>query len=135
MFAGPNGSGKTSLVRGLARDFTAEGLFQLHRYINADDIATDLREGRGVSLDDLGHAVTGEQIREALRRGGRLQPDHPFLNTLEVVNARLVDPTGAADAYVAAAVADFIREELFAAGRSFSFETVMSHRSKTDFFA
>jgi predicted ABC-type ATPase len=44
-------------------------------------------------------------------------------------------PAAACDGYVAAALADFLRDGLFAAGQSFAFETVMSHRSKTDFFA
>jgi hypothetical protein len=54
---------------------------------------------------------------------------------LQVINARLTAPTEVCDAYAAAAVADFLRDELLAAGQSFSFETVMSHRSKIDFFA
>ncbi len=44
-------------------------------------------------------------------------------------------PAEACDSYAAAAVADYLREELLAAGCSFSFETVMSHRNKVDFFA
>jgi predicted ABC-type ATPase len=44
-------------------------------------------------------------------------------------------PAGVCDAYAAAAVVDFLRDELLAAGQSFSFETVMSHRSKVDAFA
>src|SRR5205085_3831240 len=57
MFAGPNGSGKTSLVRKLAREFTADGLFQLHQFINADSIFRDLQEGRGVAIESLGRTV------------------------------------------------------------------------------
>ncbi len=135
MFAGPNGSGKTSLVRKLARDFSADGLFQLHYFINADDLFRDLQEGRGISLDFLGRAISVEQVRTALVSGGRLQPHHPFLEAMQVVNARLLAPANVSDNYVAAAVADFLREELLAAGQSFSFETVMSHRSKINFFA
>jgi predicted ABC-type ATPase len=135
MFAGPNGSGKTSLVRKLARDFSADGLFQLHHFLNADDIFRDLQEGRGVALGPLGRGVTAEEIRTALVRGGRLRPDHPFPGAVQVVNARLKAPAGVCDAYAAAAVVDFLRDELLAAGQSFSFETVMSHRSKVDVFA
>jgi hypothetical protein len=51
MFAGPNESGKTSLVRKLAREFSPDGLFQLHNFINADDLDRDLHEGRGILLD------------------------------------------------------------------------------------
>jgi hypothetical protein len=36
--------------------------------------------------------------------------------------------------YLAAAIVDFLREELIRRGDSFSFETVMSHRSKIEFF-
>jgi predicted ABC-type ATPase len=135
MFAGPNGSGKTSLVRKLAREFSPDGLFQLHQFINADDLFRDLQEGRGIFLSSLGRAVSAEQVRSALVAGGRLSPDHPFLEALQVVNLRLMAPAEVTDAYAAAAVADFLRDELLAAGQSFSFETVMSHRSKTEFFA
>jgi predicted ABC-type ATPase len=135
MFAGPNGSGKTSLVQKLARDFSAEGLFQLHHFLNADDVFRDLQEGKGVSLECLGHPIAVEQIRSALMGGGRLRPDHPFLDAARVVNARLLAPANVCDNYVAAAIVDCLREELLAANQSFSFETVMSHRSKIDFFA
>jgi predicted ABC-type ATPase len=46
-----------------------------------------------------------------------------------------MDPARVSDAYVAASIADYLREDWLAAGQSFSFETVMSHRSKIDFFA
>jgi predicted ABC-type ATPase len=135
MFAGPNGSGKTSLVRKLARDFSADGLFQLHHFINADDLFRDLQEGRGISLDFLGQTVAVEQVRAALVSGGRLRPHHPFLEAMQLVNGCLLAPANVSDNYVAAAIADFLREELLVASQSFSFETVMSHRSKIDFFA
>jgi predicted ABC-type ATPase len=135
MFAGPNGSGKTSLVRKLAKDFTADGLFQLHHFLNADDLFRNLQEGAGVRLDFLGRTVEREQVRAALLSGGRLPPSHPFLESMQILNAHLTDPAGVSDAYAAAAIVDFLREDLLMAGQSFSFETVMSHRSKIDFFA
>lgn len=135
MFSGPNGSGKTTIIRKLAREFSTNGLFQLHHYLNADDLYRDLQEDRGVSLEFLGRTTTVEQLRTALLAGGRLRADHPFLDAVKIINARLLAPASVCDAYVAATLTDFLREELLAAGRSFSFETVMSHRSKIDFFA
>ncbi|QHJ01308.1 hypothetical protein GT347_26960 [Xylophilus rhododendri] len=37
------------------------------------------------------------------------------------------------DSYLAATICDFLRQELLASGRDFTFETVMSHGSKVDF--
>lgn len=135
MFAGPNGSGKTSLVRKLAKESSPEGLFQLHHFINADDLHRSLSEGKGIPLDLLQRDVSTEDVRTALLAGGRLASDHPFLKTVHVQGKVLSAPAGACDGYVSAALADFLRDGLFAADQSFAFETVMSHHSKIDFFA
>ncbi len=134
MFAGPNGSGKTSLIHTFAREFSPPGLFSLHHFINADDLARAL-QSNGIDFDDYGLMVTWPQLRDALLGAGRLRSDHPFLAAGQVHNARLTAPAGTWDGYVAASIADFLREELLACGQSFSFETVMSHASKIDFFA
>ncbi|HEY7425131.1 MAG TPA: hypothetical protein VH682_12950 [Gemmataceae bacterium] len=123
------------MVHKLARDFSADGLFQLHHFLNADDLFRDFQEGRGVSLDFLERTIAVEQVRRALVGGGRLRADHPFLQAVQVANGRVLAPASVCDNYVAAALVDILREELLVAGRSFSFETVMSHRSKIDFFA
>ena len=121
MFAGPNGSGKTSLVLKFAKEFSAGGLFYLHKFLNADHIFEDLHTGVGASLKFLPKTFSAEEIRGALIAGGRLSPDHPFLESMEIVGPRLTAPAIVCDGYVAAAVADFLREQLFAAGESFSF--------------
>ena len=134
MFAGPNGSGKTRLIKELAREFSPSGVFSLHHFVNADDVFTALHED-GLQFGDYGLTVTWPQLRDALLEAGRLPTDHPFLDTGHVDDSRLTVPAGTCDAYVAASVADFLREELLACGQSVSFETVMSHPSKIDFFA
>ncbi len=134
MFAGPNGSGKTSLIRTFAREFSPPGLFSLHHFINADDLAHALQSD-GIDFDNYGLTATWSQLREALRGAGRLPPDHPFLEAGQVTDSRLTAPADTWDGYVTASIADFLREELLACGQSFSFETVMSHPSKIDFFA
>ncbi|HVS38826.1 MAG TPA: hypothetical protein VMS17_24935 [Gemmataceae bacterium] len=135
MFAGPNGSGKTSLARRLAREFAPDGLFYLRDYLNADDLLRDLQRGTGIRFGDHGLTITTEQLRAALAGGGRLRPDHAFVDAVRVADSVVTAPASLCDSYAAAAVADVLRERLLAAGKSFSFETVMSHQSKVDFFA
>lgn len=135
MFAGPNGSGKTSLVRTLAREFSSEGLFYLRHYVNADDLLAGLLNGSGIPLGTVVPSISADGVRQLLTDAGRLDAGHPFLNAFRIESGRLTAPAEVCDSYAAAAVADYVREELLAAGQSFSFETVMSHRSKVEFFA
>lgn len=135
MFAGPNGSGKTSLVERFSRERAANGLFHLNYFINADEIQDFLTSGTPIALDFLSNQVDGERLRESLTTGGRLPLDHPFIQNVQVAGQRLTAPSAAVDGYVAAAVADFFREEMLRNGQSFSFETVMSHPSKVQFLA
>ncbi|MEX2214407.1 MAG: hypothetical protein WD768_09785 [Phycisphaeraceae bacterium] len=132
MFAGPNGSGKTSLVHSLAKEFNPSGLFRIHTFINADDIAQELSLSGQIKLNV---PASVEEIRKFFLDGGRVLAPNPFLDSLNLQDGILrVDPV-AVDAYVAATIADFLRDRLFNLRRSFAFETVMSHRSKVEFFA
>lgn len=135
MFAGPNGSGKTSLLRKLAKEYSRQGLFSLHRFLNADDILATLKAGRSVSLAGLPQVPTVAELCAALVQGGRINAMHPFINSVRVENDQIVASPNTADGYVGAAITDFLRDSLLSAGESFSFETVMSHRSKVDFLA
>lgn len=135
MFAGPNGSGKTSLAMKLAREFSPNGLFRLHSYINPDDIHRALISGSGLPFADYRITVSWNQLRSWLAACGRLGLDHPFLKVARLENSLLTDPSKTCDPYVAGAIADFLREELYEAEQSFSFETVMSHPDKVKFFA
>jgi predicted ABC-type ATPase len=135
MFAGPNGSGKSTVIRKFSKDFSPRGFFQLSSYINADDLLRELQAGRGIQFADFGLSVSMETIHDELVHGGRVPFDHPFFASANMVNSLLTAPKESCDAYVAAAIADLIRERLLIAGKSFSFETVMSHPSKVEFFA
>ncbi len=132
MFAGPNGSGKSSIIRSLAREWSpATGLFWLNHYLNADDVERALMS-TGLDLSRFDVAVRFADLCDSLRTGGRLAADHPFFQEGEMNGSVVKAPR--ADGYLAAAIVDFLREELMRRGESFSFETVMSHSSKVEFF-
>lgn len=131
MIAGPNGSGKSSIIRNLARERSIDGVFRLNHYLNADDIERALLS-TGLDLAALDLDVSLEKLCQSLREGRRLPADHRFFATARMHGTVLLAPEG--NGYLAASIVDFLREELMARGASFSFETVMSHRSKVDFF-
>lgn len=128
LFAGPNGSGKTSLVRSLAKEFRADGAFFLHRFINADDLLVEMRSV-GVELSRFGVTASKEEFENHLSSGSRISA--ATRSTIEFRDGRVW--TQNQDSYAAAAVADFLRELLLKQRKSLAFETVMSHPSKADF--
>jgi predicted ABC-type ATPase len=132
MFAGPNGSGKSSIIRNLAKEQSANGLFWLRYYLNADNVQRALAS-TGLDFSDFNIDVTLADLMHSLRDGGRVPDDHSFFASAQLNGTVLTAPKG--NGYLAASIVDFIRTELMRRGESFSFETVMSHRSKVDFFA
>jgi predicted ABC-type ATPase len=132
VIAGPNGSGKSTILREL--DPAWVGV-----YVNADDLQVQLARIGQVDLLDcysirasdglagrLDHALRSSRLLE--REGLTGVADAARLD-----GAMLSIPNARVNAYVAAVLSDFIRRELFAAGESFTFETVMSSPDKVDF--
>jgi predicted ABC-type ATPase len=130
MFAGPNGSGKTSLAHRLGKEFAPEGVCSLYHFINPDEIARAVDLPAGLELQI---PTSADQLFAGLRDSKRVPNDHLFFTHAVLRGSRLHCPASACDAYAAAGLADWLREELLAARSSFSFETVMSHRSKIAF--
>ena len=131
VFAGPNGSGKTTITR-----IVAGAGYDLGVYVNADDIKQILTKQR--ELDFAQYQVTidrdcfFEQLGESpvIQRSGRIIS----FEGIRIANNRLsILSEGEIDDYFVAFLADFIRHELLRSGKKFSFETVMSHPSKIDF--
>lgn len=132
ILAGPNGSGK-STIKTVLRDSW------IGYFVNADEIEKELRESGGtLDLTALGMTSDPEAalrcIRSAIEKGGFAEKlGAGFAATLTVdADMRLHVPQGSGS-YVAAAVADGVRHRLLELGLSFTFETVMSHRSKIEF--
>ena len=133
MFAGPNGSGKSSIIRRFAIERNSAGLFRLNHYLNADDVEQSLRSD-GLDLSRFNIIISLDEIKEFVANGKRLPPGHLFFEDAKLEGSRLIATKGAADGYAAAAVIDYIRAILLGRGDSFSFETVMSHSAKIEFF-
>lgn len=129
LFAGPNGSGKSALLEEL------RGKFNLGIYVNADEIEKLLVRQKFLHASDYQLQVSQTDFVTFLASGQTAVGTQ----TNEMLGLRIADniivmqPGAAVDSYVAATVADFLRHRLLAAGVSFTFESVMSHRSKLDF--
>ena len=129
LFAGPNGSGKSALLDEL------RGHFNLGVYVNADEIEKQLVRQRFLHLSDYQLAATQADFAAFLAGGktavGAQTSQQIGLHVAE--NIVVMQPEAAVNSYVAATVADFLRHELLTARLSFTFESVMSHRSKLEF--
>jgi predicted ABC-type ATPase len=129
IFAGPNGSGKTTIKNSLQRASDWFG-----SYINPDEIEKTIRETNCLSLTPFGITTTTHAIQKYFLQS-------PFLQSLGMQNsAESIRCSGselcfdglAINSYHASVLADFLRRLCMEAARSFSFETVMSSADKVE---
>lgn len=130
MFAGPNGSGKTTLFLGLAREHSRLGVFNGEPFVNADDIDAELRESGSLKLARYGINPTEQDLHAWLRASAWNDDTRRIVDHARVADGVIAIGETVPFSYVAAQIAGFIRSRLLEAGRSFSFETVMSHPGK-----
>lgn len=133
VLAGPNGSGKSTIKSELKPQWI--GVF-----VNADEMERELTASAGVlSLRNLG--ITGERAEVLKRIKKRLKTfglekrlDLPaLLQGMTLDDALRLWVPGPYNSYLAASLADAVRQELLEEGQTFTFETVMSHPSKIEF--
>ena len=124
IFAGPNGSGKSTL-----KEFIAP-LFKIGTYVNADEMLVTMRltsrlefSSYGLTIDD--EIFESEYSKWAIATNRELWV---FEN-----NGITVKDRDQIEGYFVSFLADFIRNQLLGSTDRFSFETVMSHRSKLEF--
>ena len=129
IFAGPNGSGKSSLYTYLV----AQGYFTPYFYINADQIALSLPTGFSVlnwpckvSQDDFLHFLDSCSL-------SNLFDVKQVARETQIEDNVFLWAGSAPSSYVAAAIADYLREKMLTANSSFACETVFSHPSKLEF--
>lgn len=133
MFAGPNGSGKTTIFKQIAENF------DIGYYVNADELEVQLLKTKRIELsafglDDLNelefqqfqqhHSI----VEKALQSGFNLNLNYSHRDNC-IVNS---NPDNTTYSYEAALIADFLRVKLIERGKKLTFETVMSHPSKLE---
>jgi len=127
MFAGPNGSGKTTVKNGLPPE-----LFSI--YINPDELEKAIRETGVLALEPYKISFTTDELREWFSSSDFLKA-HQLAEAASVIECDqgVVDFRGLPmNSYYASVLSDAIRRKLLATSISFTFETVMSSRDKVD---
>lgn len=133
IFAGPNGSGKSTFIR----NFPSAPNIKLGYYVNADDIEQNLKLNYFLEFNEFGITITTEQIQAYFKDSKfapiKLSNIDLWKNFTIENNTLIVDNSLSINSYIAADLAEFIRQTLLADGLSFSYETVMSDVKKIDF--
>lgn len=129
MFAGPNGSGKTTVKRDLNKPAAWFGV-----YINPDDIESAVRATGLLPLAPFEITTTTAEVRayfasSAFLRGQNLRTS---ADAIHCENAALDFCGLAFNSYHASVLADFLRRKALDARTSFTFETVMSAPDKVE---
>jgi len=129
MFAGPNGSGKTTVKETLQRPAAWFGID-----INPDVLEKQIRETGQLSLLAFSLDSSREEIRDffsasTLAKAANLSADSKKLDYQEGI----IDFTRIEfNSYHASVLSDFLRRKALSAKQSFTFETVMSHEDKIE---
>jgi predicted ABC-type ATPase len=125
MFAGPNGSGKSTIKSVIRSELLAD-------YINPDDIEASIRTFGFFDFETFGLQTTQVEIlpffqNSAFLKKAGLGDDAMHL---KFNDGKLFFVETKVNAYFASVLSDFIRQKMILAGRSFTFETVMSSPDK-----
>ncbi len=129
LFAGPNGSGKTSLYYKISKTYNS-GIF-----VNADEIEKTLQTKGLIDLSEFGLKVTTKDLELffSLSDSQSLVMKAEQENyTIDITVAEnfIVNKPKETNSYEAAFASSFIRYLLLKGQKSFSYETVMSDQSK-----
>lgn len=128
VFAGPNGSGKSTI-----KGEIDPALIKM--YVNADDLEKEAKTSGFIDLAPF-------EVTTTLPKLLTFHSEHYLIKNKELSDqAKQIGLLGTkvdyrhveVNSYLASVISDFIRQQLLEKGVSFTFETVMSHRSKVDF--
>ena len=131
IFAGPNGSGKSTILKSILKDRKID----LGVYVNADDIEVILHQCQKINFSDFKLSVK-EKVIKSFFQNSQFSPikrnELDLFEKIQIEDNFLICNTFI-DSYLAADLAEFIRQQLLKHSISFTFETVMSHPSKLEF--
>ena len=132
MFAGPNGSGK-STIKAVVEDEIGPDLLGV--YINADDIELEVSRSGYLDVASYGVTTTADEVLGFFRKSGFLAEKNLSDDAarLEFSDGKVFFHAVKVNSYFASVAVDYLRKKLLEAGVTFTFETVMSHRSKVEF--
>jgi predicted ABC-type ATPase len=128
VFAGPNGSGKSTI-----KDVIDPALIKT--YVNADELEKEAKATGFIDLTAFDVQTTLPELlffhaEHYLIRNKKLNDQ---VEKIGMQGSKVDYRNVAVNSYFASVISDFLRQRLLEKGVSFTFETVMSHRSKVDF--
>lgn len=130
VFGGPNGSGKTTILEQIDRNY------DIGYYINADKIESEILKTGQLDLENYGLSSQDSKGFQRKIKNHSLYTKaikDGYTLDLKIEGTKVINPDSKTHSYEAALIADLIRSALMRNGKKFSFETVMSHHSKIDF--
>lgn len=131
VFAGPNGSGKTTIFKKILE----EEKVSLGVYVNADEIELQLNECGHLDFSDFSISPSLACFQTYFRESkfSPIKRQESLLYKKFHIHENKLFVNTFIDSYLAADIAEFIRQFLIEQGESLTFETVMSHPDKITF--